>query len=161
MKVMKVLIQKMKIKNKEQNGDISKESDGDDGGNQVVDESKYPKFSIGDEYNTIESFKDAINKYSVKKRRDIKYDKSDSKRVVAICSAKNCPWRISASINTSSSIVVIRALNDEYDCTWQGKVSLLSNARIADLYLEEFRLNPDFSSTQLQNKLLRRNIIIP
>ncbi|CAD5318392.1 unnamed protein product [Arabidopsis thaliana] len=112
-------------KNEEQNGDSSKESDGDDGGNQAVDESKYPKFSIGDEYNTIESFKDAINKYSVKKRRDIKYDKSDSKRVVAICSAKKCPWRISASINTSSSIVVIRALNDEHDCTWQAVKDVL------------------------------------
>ena len=113
--------------NEEQNGDSNSESDG---GRKTVDESKYPKFRIGDEYNTIQSFKNVVNKYAVKKRRDIKYEKSDSKRVVAICSEKKCPWRISASINSSSNRVGIRALNDEHNCTWQGKVSLLTNARI-------------------------------
>ncbi|XP_010421281.1 PREDICTED: uncharacterized protein LOC104706764 [Camelina sativa] len=137
-------------------------SDSDDDSPHVeVDESKYRKFCIGDEYNTIDSFKRAVTRYAVKKRRDIKYEKSDGKRVVAICSGKKCPWRISATINSSSNRVVIRSLNDEHNCTWQGVVSLLTNSRIADLYIEEFRLNPEFSANQLQQKLLRRNINVP
>ncbi|CAE6173213.1 unnamed protein product [Arabidopsis arenosa] len=141
--------------------DLVHSSSDDDNPHVEVDESKYRKFCIGDKYNTIDSFKSAINRYAVKKRRDIKYEKSDSKRVVAICSGKKCPWRISATINSTCNRVVIRSLQEEHNCTWQGKVSLLTNSRIADLYIEEFRLNPDFSAEQLQQKLLRRNINVP
>ncbi|CAH2047385.1 unnamed protein product [Thlaspi arvense] len=83
---------------------------------------------------------------AVKKKKNIRYKKTDSKRVLAVCAQKDCPWRIYASINSSSPRVV---------------VSLLTNARIAELYIEELRENPNISGMQLQNKLLRRNINVP
>ncbi|CAH2066087.1 unnamed protein product, partial [Thlaspi arvense] len=182
------------------------------GDRHEIDDCKYKKFEIGQEYKTIDSFKRAVNKYAVKKRKDIKYKKSDRRRVTSICSNGKCPWRLYASINSFltrvvirslqeehnctwqgkvkpgylgqsdrrrvtsicsngkcpwrlyASInsfltrVVIRSLQEEHNCTWQGKVSLLTNARIADIYIEEFRLNPDISANQLQEKLLSTNI---
>ncbi|CAH2078988.1 unnamed protein product, partial [Thlaspi arvense] len=69
---------------------------------------------------------------------------------------KKCPWRIYASINSSSIRVVFRSFNDVHNCTWQDRVSLLTNARIADIYIEEFRINPNISAKQLQKKLIKR-----
>ncbi|KAJ4867043.1 DBD_Tnp_Mut domain-containing protein [Raphanus sativus] len=126
-------------------------------GDSVVDDNP-TIFMLGQQFSNIAAFKTAITKYAVRKRRDIKFDKSDGKRVVAICSEKKCPWRISGSINSSSTRVVVRAYQEEHNCTWQGKVSLLTNSRIADIYIEEFRINPNISATQLQQKLQRRNI---
>ncbi|CAH2070455.1 unnamed protein product, partial [Thlaspi arvense] len=117
-----------------------------------IDESKFKKFKIGQENKTIKRFKCAVNKYAVKKRRGI------SKHVTTICSDGKCPWRMYASINHFSTQVVVRPLQEEHNCTWQGKASLLTNARIADIYIEDFRLNPDFSAIQLQEKLLDRKI---
>ncbi|CAH2046417.1 unnamed protein product [Thlaspi arvense] len=128
--------------------------DSDDNQRREIDDCKYKKFEIGQEYKTIDSFKRAVNKYAVKKRRDIRYKKSDRRHVTAICSDGKCPRRLYASINSSSTRVVIRSLQEEYNCTWQENVFLLTNARIADIYIEEFRLNPDFSANQLQEKLL-------
>ncbi|CAH2046652.1 unnamed protein product [Thlaspi arvense] len=88
-----------------------------------VDESKCKSFRLGQEYSTIEAFKRAITQYAARKRRDLSYHKSDSKRVVVICSDKKCPWRISASINSSSIRVVVRAFNNEHNCTWQGEAA--------------------------------------
>lgn len=93
----------------------------------------------------------------MRKRRDIKFDKSDGKRVVEVCSEKKCPWRISGSINRSSTRVFVRAYQEEHNCTWQGKVSLLT---ILGLQISTLRnsINPNISATQLQQKLQRRNI---
>ena len=128
-----------------------------EGGGSVVDDNP-TIFMLGQQFSNIAAFKTAITKYAVRKRRDIKFDKSDGKRVVAICSEKKCLWRISGSINSSSTRVVVRAYQEEHNCTWQGKVSLLTNSRIADIYIEEFRINPNISAIQLQQKLQRRNI---
>ncbi|CAH2078993.1 unnamed protein product [Thlaspi arvense] len=106
----------------EEQHDSSSETDLAEVGVQV-DESKCRNFRLGQEYSSIESFKSAITRYAVRKRRALKYEKSDSKRVVVICSDKACPWRISAFINSSSIRVVVRAFNDEHDCTWQGKAA--------------------------------------
>uniref|UniRef100_A0A0D3CGK0 Uncharacterized protein n=2 Tax=Brassica oleracea TaxID=3712 RepID=A0A0D3CGK0_BRAOL len=40
----------------------------------------------------------------------------------------------------------------------RGKVYFLTNSKIVDIYIEEFRINPNISTTQLQQKLQRRNI---
>ncbi|CAH2046890.1 unnamed protein product, partial [Thlaspi arvense] len=88
----------------------------------------------------------------------VKEDVKQNQGVLAVCAEKDCPWRIYASINSSSPRVVVRSLQEEQNCTWCGKVTLLTNARIAELYIEEFRESPNISLVQLQNKLLKRNI---
>ncbi|KAL1202345.1 hypothetical protein V5N11_031862 [Cardamine amara subsp. amara] len=133
-------------------------SDSEDEGRTELDDTKYKAFAVGQEYKTIDSFKKAITKYAVKKRKNIKYKKTDSTRALAICAENKCQWRIFASINSSSTRVFVRSLHDEHNCTWHGKVSLLTNARIAEMYIEEFRENPDISAGQLQAKLLKRNV---
>ncbi|CAH2079862.1 unnamed protein product [Thlaspi arvense] len=99
-------------------------SDSDNGGRNTIDERKYKKFELGRCYSTIQSFKSAVTKYAVKKKYDISYFKTDSKRVVAVCCRRTCPWRICASINSTSSRVVVRSVQAEHNCTWQGKVYL-------------------------------------
>ncbi|CAH2070655.1 unnamed protein product [Thlaspi arvense] len=79
----------------------------DDGPRKTIDESKYKAFMLGQCYSTIQSFKNAITKYAVKKKYDISYFKLDSKRVVAVCCKRACPWRICGSINSTSSRVVL------------------------------------------------------
>ncbi|KAL1204387.1 hypothetical protein V5N11_034642 [Cardamine amara subsp. amara] len=133
-------------------------SDSEDEGRTELDDTKYKAFVVGQEYKTIDSFKKAITKYAVKKRKNIKYKKTDSTRALAICAENKCQWRIFASINSSSTRVFVRSLHDEHNCTWHGKVSLLTNARIAEMYIEEFRENPDISAGHLQAKLLKQNV---
>ncbi|CAH2035177.1 unnamed protein product [Thlaspi arvense] len=101
-----------------------------DGARKTIDESKYKVFALGQCYSTIWSFKNAITKYAVKKNYDISYFKTDSKRVVAVCCKRACPWRICGSINSTNSRVVVRALQEEHDCTWQGE-SLNAAIRVA------------------------------
>ncbi|CAH2079861.1 unnamed protein product [Thlaspi arvense] len=99
-------------------------SDSDDGGRNTIDERKYKKFELGQCYSTIQSFKSVVTKYAVKKKYDISYFKTDSKRVVAVCCRRTCLWRICASINSTGSRVVVRSVQAEHNCTWQGKVYL-------------------------------------
>lgn len=43
----------------------------------------------------------------------------------------------------------------------RGKVYFLTNSKIIDIYIEEFRINLNISTTQLQQKLQMRNINVP
>ncbi|XP_024016322.1 uncharacterized protein LOC112089797 [Eutrema salsugineum] len=116
-------------------------SDSEGNGKSKIDDTKYRRFELGQEYRIIESLKKAVTKYAAKQKKDIKYHKSDSRRLTAVCCDRKCPWRLYASINSSSNRVVVRTFQEEHNCTWQ-----------------EFRLNPEYSANQLQLKILARNI---
>ncbi|ESQ45835.1 hypothetical protein EUTSA_v10011024mg, partial [Eutrema salsugineum] len=99
------------------------------------DETKCKKFELGQEFASLQSFKSVILNYAVKKKYDISFFKSDNQRVVAVCSDRACPWMISCSINR--------------------RVSILTNARIAELFIDEFRKNINVPWTICERTRLR------
>ncbi|CAA7037861.1 unnamed protein product [Microthlaspi erraticum] len=121
-------------------GNFTEDESSCDGRRTNVDDKSYKRFEIGQEYMTIDSFKSALHKYAVKKRRDIKYKKSEKSRVIAICSNGKCPWRICATINSSSPRVVVR-LNPNFSAQQLQEKLLARNINVPWSKCERSRLD--------------------
>ena len=127
--------------------DYAETDDSDDDGHQV-------SFFVGQAFLSKESCKKAIEKYAIKEKVNIRFQKSESKKVAAVCVQDCCSWRIYASVNSRPANMVVRSYNCTHTCYPTGVVKLYSAPKIAADFLNEFRTNQNLSADQMMQRLL-------
>ncbi|KAG7534518.1 Zinc finger SWIM-type [Arabidopsis thaliana x Arabidopsis arenosa] len=126
---------------------MQEDSDSDDSSSEVI------PFRVDQAFSGKDSIKKAIEKYAVDMKRNIRYKRSESIKVHAVCAEMGCPWNLYASINSSSKDMVVRTFVGKHKCSWNGKVQLLTSRKIADKFINEFRTNPDLKAGEIRNRL--------
>ena len=69
---------------------------------------------------TAADFKYALVKYSLKTEYDVKLYKSTTKKLGAIFSSKECPWRVYRSFEKSRNKLMIKVYTAEHVCNKSG-----------------------------------------
>ena len=134
--------------------DYAETDDSDDDGYQS-------SFFVGQAFFSKESCKKAIEKYAIKEKVNIRFQKSESKKVAAACIQDCCSWRIYASVNSRSTNMVVRSYICTHTCYPTGVVKLYSAPKIASDFLNEFRTNKKLSADQMMQRLLIQGLRVP
>ncbi|XP_048138643.1 uncharacterized protein LOC115734876 isoform X2 [Rhodamnia argentea] len=87
-------------------------------------------------------FKDALKKYSVAERREIKFIKNERKFVRAKCADENCPWKISASFDARSGSFHVKTYHEEHTCSISFNNKRVTSSWLAKHYLGPIRAMP-------------------
>ena len=113
---------------------------------------------VGQVFDDVKDFRDALHKYAISKGFTYKFVKSDGIRATAECTAPNCTWRIHASKSSAKQKFVVRKLNDVHTC--EGEIGKrgrrLANQRwVTSVIKEKMRDSPDYSPREIVNDFRR------
>ena len=89
-----------------------------------------PQFAVDMCFRGKDQLKDAIERYALKMKINIRYVKNEKKRIRAVCRWKGCPWLLYASHNSRSDWFQIVTYNPNHACCPQLKNKRLSTSRI-------------------------------
>ena len=93
-----------------------------------------PQFAVDMCFRGKDQLKDAIERYALKMKINIRYVKNEQKRIRAVCRWKGCPWLLYASHNSRSDWFQIVTYNPNHACCPQLKNKRLSTSRICERY---------------------------
>lgn len=68
--------------------------------------------------------RETVEKYAVKEKVNIQFQRSERKKVAVVCVVENCQWRLYASINSRSENMVVRSYIGNHSCYPSGVVKL-------------------------------------
>ncbi|GAA0140414.1 hypothetical protein LIER_35230 [Lithospermum erythrorhizon] len=79
-------------------------------------DDRHPKFALGMLFGSREELKSAIDTYSIKIVREIRYVKNEKKRVRVVCKDKECEWFIYAKQLSGETGLQIRKWHLDHTC---------------------------------------------
>ncbi|KAI3440269.1 uncharacterized protein J3R85_003895 [Psidium guajava] len=101
-----------------------------------------PFFTTSMKFDDGRQFKDALKKYSVVERREIKFIKNERKFVRAKCADENCSWKISASFDARSGSFHVKTYHEEHTCSISFTNKRVTSSWLAKHYLGLIRAMP-------------------
>ncbi|XP_027088749.2 uncharacterized protein [Coffea arabica] len=142
--------------NSSHDGLHSNESSGDEGGSKDMDKKKFrvfnpttemddPKFELGLLFKCKIDFINVAKSHGVKYGRKIRFKKNDSNRCKAICRSKRCMWNIYCSVRSDKVTFQIKNMLLTHTCGRTTYHGLASVTYLANKYLVDIRLNPNFN----------------
>lgn len=132
---------------------VESEDSDDDGG--VVG------FHVGQEFISQAKCRETVEKYAVKERLNLRFQRSERKKVAVECVGENCEWRLYASINSRSPNMVVRSYRGTHTCYPTGVVDMYTALKIAGDFLNEFRTNPNLKADQIMQRLALKGLRVP
>ena len=75
-----------------------------------------PQFAVNMCFRGKDELKDAIERYALKMKINIKYKRNEKKRIRAVCRWKGCPWLLYASQNSRTDWFQIVTYNPNHAC---------------------------------------------
>jgi hypothetical protein len=109
-----------------------------------------PHFAVDMCFRGRDQLKDAIERYALKMKVNIRYPKNDNQRLRAVCMWKGCPWVLHASYNSRSDWFQIVTYNPEHACCPELKNKRLSTKRICDKYESTIKANPAWKARSMK-----------
>jgi hypothetical protein len=109
-----------------------------------------PHFAVDMCFRGKEQLKDAIERYALKMKVNIRYPKNDNQRLRAVCMWKGCPWVLHASYNSRLDRFQIVTYNPEHACYPELKNKRLSTKRICDKYESTMKANPAWKARSMK-----------
>lgn len=109
-----------------------------------------PQFAVDMCFRGKDQLKDAIERYALKKKINIRYVKNEQKRIRAVCRWKGCPWLLYASHNSRSDWFQIVTYNPNHACCPELKNKRLSTRRICDRYESTIKANPSWKAREMK-----------
>lgn len=119
--------------------------------------------ALGKTFGSASEFKQALLRYSLKTRYDIKLFLSTKKKLGAICcdTEDDCAWRVYCSYEKSKHKLQIKAYNGKHICIRSGYSKMLKSSSIAQLFEERLRLNPNLTAKDMVDEIKRNyNLIV-
>ncbi|XP_039155395.1 uncharacterized protein LOC120286880 [Eucalyptus grandis] len=109
-----------------------------------------PVFIVFMIFDSSRQFKEALIKYSVVERREIKFIKNEKKCVRAKCVSESCPWRISGSIDARSGSFHVKTYHSEHTCSISFKNNRVTSSWLANHYLATIKAMPTIKTIALR-----------
>ena len=95
-------------------------------------------------------FKEALSKYEIKTRHQLKFTKNTKQYVRMQCKKGKCPWKISGSFHRKTKVFQVIFLNDVHACSLVNYSRRLSSHWLADYLLQKFHSIPSLKLHELQ-----------
>jgi hypothetical protein len=112
-----------------------------------------PQFALDMCFKGRKEFKDAIARYALKMKVNIRFLKNDNQRLRAVCSWKGCPWLLHASYNSKTDWFQIVTYNPNHSCCPVLKNKRLSTARICEKYESTIKANPAWRARAMKETI--------
>ncbi|KAK2644972.1 hypothetical protein Ddye_020167 [Dipteronia dyeriana] len=112
-----------------------------------------PNFKVGMLFGTVDIFRKAIRAHAVKHIHDVKFQKNDKHRVRAVCKSEACNWFVYASWLSDHKTFQIKTLCNEHTCAMSFKNKFVNSRLIAEKYVDQWRVNPDWSFAGMSAQL--------
>ncbi|CAI0471751.1 unnamed protein product [Linum tenue] len=100
-----------------------------------------PFFEVGMIFNTMDEAREAITKYSLNAKKDLRVKKCDTKRVRMVCTYSGCPFVLLISWSKVANAFQIKTLK-QHRCGIHFKCRKLSPVTIAKRYHRRIRTDP-------------------
>ncbi|XP_058214352.1 uncharacterized protein LOC131325892 [Rhododendron vialii] len=110
---------------------------------------------VGQRFNSVHDFREALRKYSVAHQFALVYKKNESERVTVKCKAEGCPWRIHASRLATTQLFCVKKLNPTHTCEGATLTTGHQATRnyVADIIKEKLKVNPDYHPKDIVNDI--------
>ncbi|CAA3009089.1 family transposase isoform 2 [Olea europaea subsp. europaea] len=101
---------------------------------------------VGQRFNSVNEFREALRKYSLAHQFTFKYKKNDSNRVSVKCKADGCPWRIYASRLVTTQLICIKKMNPTHTCEGSALTTGIQATRswVASIVKEKLKVFPNY-----------------
>nr|XP_043628251.1 uncharacterized protein LOC122599755 [Erigeron canadensis]XP_043628252.1 uncharacterized protein LOC122599755 [Erigeron canadensis] len=101
---------------------------------------------VGQRFNNVNDFRDALRKYSIANQFAFKYKKNDSHRVTVKCKVDGCPWRIHASRLSTTQLICIKKMNPTHTCEGSTLTTGHQATRtwVAGVIKEKLKVSPNY-----------------
>ena len=109
-----------------------------------------PHFAVDMCFRGRDQLKDAIERYALKMKVNIRYPKNDKQRLRAVCRWKGYPWVLHASYNSRTDWFQIVTYNPNHACCPELKNKRLSTKRICDNYESTIKANPAWKARAMK-----------
>ncbi|XP_056847493.1 uncharacterized protein LOC130498141 [Raphanus sativus] len=119
--------------------------------------------ALGKMFSSASEFKQALLRYSLKTRYDIKLYISTQMKLGAVCSDTeyDCPWRVYCSYEKRKHKLQIKVYVNEHACIRSGYSKMLKPSSIAQLFTERLRVNPKLTAKEIGEEIKRTcNLIV-
>ncbi|XP_010551631.1 PREDICTED: uncharacterized protein LOC104822181 [Tarenaya hassleriana] len=105
---------------------------------------------LGKTFNSRDDFKKALLDYALKKNFNVKLSRWEREKLNAICCTEGCPWRVYCSVEAPISKWMIKIYKDDHNHDPGTHVNILTMRKIAILYADRFRREPDWKAEKMQ-----------
>lgn len=116
--------------------------------------------SVGQRFNSVHEFREALRKYAIAHQFAFKYKKNDSHRVTVKCKAEGCPWRIHASRLSTTQLICIKKMNPSHTC--EGSVLATgyqaTRSWVASIIKEMLKIFPNYKPKDILLMISNRNM---
>ena len=109
-------------------------------------------FQLGMRFESSSQFMTTVKNYAVWNGFNIRFLKSGKHKVEVVCE-KDCPWRMYASFDGKKEAFVVKTIIDDHRCSRAVRNRQADKNWIADLFLERFRINRDWSVLNMMREL--------
>lgn len=112
-----------------------------------------PYFQVGMIFGSFIEFKKVVIEYAIKARRNIHFEKNDTKRVKVVCK-KGCPWMIWVSLlRDGTENVQVKTFNSSHTCVNEHNIKFLTVNWLVKKYLQTFRADPTWSLAGITDRV--------
>lgn len=138
---------------------ISSEDDEEDARREAREDgaSSDDVLVLGKTFSSADEFKQALFRYSLKTRYNIKLYISTQMRLAAVCldTENDCPWRVYCSYEKRKHKLQIKVYINEHACVRSGYSKMLKTSSIAQLFSERLRVNPKLTAKEICEEIKR------
>ncbi|RYR48890.1 hypothetical protein Ahy_A07g034984 [Arachis hypogaea] len=102
------------------------------------------------EFDTMEQFKAAVQKYNIQIGRQVFYLRNEKKRCRVICYDPDCPWLCYCARTNYPASFQIKTFVDEHTCPRSNKSKSVSCAWVAEELVPKLRIHPNMLQREAQ-----------
>ncbi|XP_010556405.1 PREDICTED: uncharacterized protein LOC104825732 [Tarenaya hassleriana] len=119
----------------------------------IIEPSKVTELCVGKMFNSGADVKAALLQYVLSKKFNVKLDRSESKKLIAVCTHEGCQWRIYCSVDVTLDKWVIKTYYPHHSHIPNGKAKMLKMRQIANMFVDKLRRNPGYTAADIQYDL--------
>ncbi|KAL8166312.1 hypothetical protein V2J09_007811 [Rumex salicifolius] len=122
---------------------------------KATEQWQYNITGVGQRFNNVTEFREALRKYAIAHQFAFKYKKNDSHRVTVKCKEEGCPWRIHASRLSTTQLICIKKMNPTHTCEGAAVTSGYQATRnwVASIIKEKLKVYPNYKPKDIVNDI--------
>lgn len=110
---------------------------------------------VGQRFSSVHEFRESLRKYAIAHQFAFRYKKNDSHRVTVKCKAEGCPWRIHASLLSTTQLICIKKMNPVHTCEGAASTTGHQATRswVASIIKEKLKASPNYKPKDIVNDI--------
>jgi hypothetical protein len=138
--------------NDEEDGEISSHPDVEFNEVDMVN----PNLKLRMKFANIQLFREAVKQYNVRRGNDIRFEKNERAKCVAVCRGTGCGYEVYGRQMATKASFEIRSLRPKHSCTRVYKSSIVNSRWITDKLYDKFKVQPDMPLRVIQDEVKRK-----